>query len=85
MPHPLQRLSAALHDANAKNPEVSMRATEFQSIVDSLRRAVRAAQGAQDIAVAASEHFAAEVGVLEACVQHMESKLPFRFHHPFQD
>ena len=68
-----------------KKPDVNMRATEFQSIIDSARRALRAAHSAQDICHAAAEHFAAEVGVLEACVQHMESKLPFRFRHPFVD
>ena len=61
-----------------------MRATEYQSIIDSARRALRAAHSAQDICSAAAEHFAAEVGVLEACVQHLESKLPLSF-RPYFD
>ena len=62
-----------------KKTDVNMRATEFQSIIDSARRALRAAQQAKTISEAAAEHFATEVGVMEACVLHLESKLPLSF------
>ena len=57
-----------------------MRATEYQSIIDSARRASLAAKQAMRICEAAAKAFKSEVDVLEACVVTMESKLPLRFH-----
>ena len=60
-------------------PQITMRATEFQSMIDSARRASLAAKQAMRICEAAASAFKSEVDVLEACVVTMQTKLPLQF------
>ena len=61
--------------ADRPTMEVSMRATELQSMIDSARRAKLAAKQAMRICEAAAKAFKSEVDVLDTCQSAMESKL----------